>query len=81
MWIKLSKNMNDVSCEMQGMSKDELVAFASDKENVTKFIKGAYESAEAVWAAHPEFKTVTLDTLSKEEIIMIEQVKKSKNYA
>ena len=81
MWIKLSKNTFDVSCEMQGMTKEELKAFAEDKENTVNFIKGAYEAAEAVWKEHPEFKTVTLDTLSKEEILMIEQVKNSKNYA
>lgn len=78
MWIRLSKNMRDVFCDMQGMSLKELKDFAKDKENVINFIKGANEAAEAVWSSHPEFKTITLDTLSKEEMDMIEMVKKHK---
>jgi hypothetical protein len=78
MWIRLSKNMHDISCDMQAMTTEELKEFAKDQKNVVKLLTGAYEAAEAVWKVHPEFKTVLLDTCSKEELVMLQQAKQGK---
>ena len=78
MWIRLSKNMHDISCDMQAMTTEELKEFAKDQENVKRLLTDAYEAAEAVWKNHPEFKTVLLETCSKEEIVMLQQAKQQK---
>ena len=73
-----SKNMHDISCDMQAMTTEELKEFAKNQENVKRLLTGAYEAAEAVWKNHPEFKTVLLDTCSKEELVMLQQAKQQK---
>lgn len=77
MWIRLSKNMHDISCDMQAMTTEELKEFAKDQENVKRLLTGACEAAKAVWKVHPEFKSVTVDTLSKEEFEMLQMTKNS----
>lgn len=75
MWIRLSKGLQDIACETQDMTLDELKDFAS-KGTLVKMIKGAYKAAEAVWAVAPDFKTITFETLSIEEMKIIEMAKR-----
>ena len=69
MWFRISKNLQDISVEMEA-AKGEFQK-PEDAEKVKELIPAAYEAAEEVWKIHPEFKTVCLDTFSKEEIDMI----------
>ena len=71
MWFRISKNLQDISVEMEA-AKGEFQKPA-DAEKVKDLIPAAYEAAEAVWKEHPEFKTVCLDTYSKEEHDIINQ--------
>ena len=74
MWIRLSRNAHDIGCDMEGMP-DEFKSLVETKEKVQEFLVGAYEMATKVWDEHPEFKMVTFDTFSKEELEMLEQAK------
>ena len=69
MWFKISKNIKDISVEMEA-AKGEFQR-PEDADKIKDLIPAAYEAALAVWKVHPEFKTVCLDTFSKEEIDMI----------
>lgn len=71
MWFRISKNLQDISVEMEA-AKGEFQKPA-DAKKVKDLIPAAYEAAEAVWKEHPEFKTVCLDTYSKEEHNIINQ--------
>lgn len=71
MWFRISQNINDISVEMEAAPGE--FQKPEDAEKVKDLIPAAYESAQAVWKEHPEFKTVCLDTFSKEEIEMINQ--------
>ena len=78
MRIILSQNIQDISLEMEAQRGE--LSTRQQIENFQKTLQAAYESAEAVWKIHPEFKTVCLDTLSKEESDFIkESDKKPKN--
>ena len=71
MWFRISKNLQDISVEMEA-ARGEFQK-PEDAEKVKDLIPAAYEAAQAVWKKHPEFKTVCLDTYSKEEHDIINQ--------
>lgn len=81
MKITLSKNIDNIGVAIEA-NKDEMVGVAQIKALAEKFQKEmtrAYEAAEAVWKEYPEFKQVTLDTMTDEERRMIELSEKSNN--
>ena len=81
MKIKLSKNIDNIGVAIEA-NKDEMGRVAQIKALAEKFQKEmtrAYEAAEAVWKEYPEFKQVTLDTMTDEERRMIELSEKSNN--
>ena len=77
----LSKNIDNIGVAIEA-NKDEMGRVAQIKALAEKFQKEmtrAYEAAEAVWKEYPEFKQVTLDTMTDEERKMIELSEKSNN--
>ena len=79
MKITLSKNIDNIGVAIEA-NKDEMGRVAQIKALAEKFQKEmtrAYEAAEAVWKEYPEFKQVTLDTMTDEERKMIELSEKS----
>lgn len=81
MKITLSKNIDNIGVAIEA-NKDEMGRVAQIKALAEKFqkeITRAYEAAEAVWKEYPEFKQVTLDTMTDEERRMIELSEKSNN--
>ena len=81
MKITLSKNIDNIGVAIEA-NKDEMGRVAQIKALAEKFqkeITRAYEAAEAVWKEYPEFKQVTLDTMTDEERQMIEISEKSNN--
>lgn len=81
MKITLSKNIDNIGVAIEA-NKDEFGRVAQIKALAEKFQKEmtrAYEAAEAVWKEYPEFKQVTLDTMTDEERRMIELSEKSNN--
>ena len=81
MKITLSKNIDNIGVAIEA-NKDEMGRVAQIKTLAEKFQKEmtrAYEAAEAVWKEYPEFKQVTLDTMTDEERKMIELSEKSNN--
>ena len=81
MKITLSKNIDNIGVAIEA-NKDEMGRVAQIKALAEKFQKEmtrAYEAAEAVWKEYPEFKQVTLDTMTDEERKMIELSEHSNN--
>ena len=81
MKITLSRNIDNIGVAIEA-NKDEMGRVAQIKALAEKFKKEmtrAYEAAEAVWKEYPEFKQVTLDTMTDEERRMIELSEKSNN--
>lgn len=81
MKITLSRNIDNIGVAIEA-NKDEIGRVAQIKDLAEKFQKEmtrAYEAAEAVWKEYPEFKQVTLDTMTDEERRMIELSEKSNN--
>ena len=81
MKITLSRNIDNIGVAIEA-NKDEIGGVAQIKALAEKFQKEmtrAYEAAEAVWKEYPEFKQVTLDTMTDEERRMIELSEKSNN--
>ena len=81
MKITLSKNIDNIGVAIEA-NKDEMGRVVQIKALAEKFQKEmtrAYEAAEAVWKEYPEFKQVTLDTMTDEERRMIELSEKSNN--
>ena len=81
MKITLSRNIDNIGVAIEA-NKDEMGRVAHIKALAEKFQKEmtrAYEAAEAVWKEYPEFKQVTLDTMTDEERRMIELSEKSNN--
>jgi hypothetical protein len=81
MKIILSKNIDNIGVAIEA-NKDEMGGVAQIKALAEKFQKEmtrAYEAAEAVWKEYPEFKQVTLDTMTDEERRMIEISENSNN--
>ena len=71
----LSKNIESIGFAMEG-SKDEIKRFKNAKYLADKMVK-AHDAANMIFEKFPEFKQVTLDTVTDEERDMIEQSKKS----
>ena len=81
MKITISRNIDNIGVAIEA-NKDEMGRVAQIKALAEKFQKEmtrAYEAAEAVWKEYPEFKQVTLDTMTDEERRMIELSEKSNN--
>lgn len=81
MKITLSKNIDNIGVAIEA-NKDEMGGVAQIKALAEKFQKEmtrAYEAAEAVWKEYPEFKQITLDTMTDEERKMIELSEHSNN--
>ena len=81
MKITLSRNIDNIGVAIEA-NKDEMGRVAQIKALAEKFQKEmtrAYEAAEAVWKEYPEFKQITLDTMTDEERKMIELSEKSNN--
>ena len=81
MKITFSQNINDIGCAIEA-NKDEIGGVRQLKALADKFQKEmtrAYEAAEKVFKEYPEFKQVTLDTMTNEERDMIEQAETSNN--
>ena len=81
MKITLSRNIDNIGVAIEA-NKDEMGRVAQIKALAEKFQKEmtrAYEAAEAVWKEYPEFKQVTIDTMTDEERKMIELSEKSNN--
>ena len=81
MKITFSRNVNDIGCAIEA-NKDEIGGVRQLKALTDKFQKEmtrAYEAAEKVFKEYPEFKQVTLDTMTDEERKMIELSEHSNN--
>jgi uncharacterized protein YukE len=81
MKITLSNNIKDVGVAIEA-NKDEIGNIQKMKELADKFqgeMTRAYEAAQLVWEKYPEFKQVTLDTLTDEERKMMELSENSNN--
>jgi hypothetical protein len=73
--------MHDIGVVIEA-TKDEIGGVKKLKELSDKFHKelsSAYDAAQMVFKEFPEFKQVTLDTLSDEEQAMLELMEKSNN--
>lgn len=74
MKITFSNNINDIGCAIEA-NKDEVGGVKELKALAEKFRKEmtrAYEVAEKVFKEYPEFRQVTLDTMTDEERNMLE---------
>lgn len=81
MKITLSKNIKDVGVGIEA-NRDEIGGVVQMKQLAEKFqgeMTRAYEAAQMLWKKYPEFKQVTLDTMTDEERDMLEQAEKSNN--
>ena len=81
MKITFSRNINDIGCAIEA-NKDEIGGVQKLKELAEKFQKEmtrAYDAAAMVFKKYPEFKQVTLDTMTDEERRMIELSEHSNN--
>ena len=81
MKITLSRNIDNIGVAIEA-NKDEMYGVAQIKALAEKFQKEmtrAYEAAQLVFKEFPEFKQVTLDTMTDEERRMIEISEKSNN--
>ena len=78
MKITFSNNINDIGCAIEA-NKDEVGGVKELKALAEKFRKEmtrAYEVAEMVFKEYPEFRQVTLDTMTDEERNMLEMAMK-----
>lgn len=81
MKITLSNNIKDVGVAIEA-NKDEIGGIQKMKELADKFqseMTRAYEAAQMIWKHFPEFRQVTLDTMTDEERKMIELSENSNN--
>ena len=81
MKITFSRNVNDIGCAIEA-NKDEIGGAQKLQELANKFQKEmmrAYDAAQMVFKEFPEFKQVTLDTMTDEERRMIELSEHSNN--
>ena len=81
MKITLSHNINDVGVGIEA-NKDEIGDANKLRELAGKFespMMRAYDAAQLIWKQYPEFKQVTLDTMTDEERKMIELSENSNN--
>lgn len=78
MKITFSKNINDTGCAIEA-NKDEIGGVKQLNKLADKFhkeMRRAYDAAEMVFKKYPEFKQVTLDTMTDEDRSMMELVEK-----
>ena len=78
MKITFSRNINDIGCAIE-VNKDEIGGVRQLKALADKFQKEmtrAYDAAEKVFKEYPEFKQVTLDTMTDEDRNMLEMAEK-----
>ena len=73
----LSNNINSIGFAMD-VSKEEMKKLTDPKYLANKMIQ-AHEAAQMIFEKFPEYKQVTLDTVSDEEREMIKQSKKQKS--
>lgn len=81
MKITFSKNIGNIGVAIEA-NKDEIGGVQKLKELANKFqdeMRRAYDAAQIVFKEFPEFKQVTLDTMTDEERIMIEKSEITKN--
>ena len=81
MKITLSNNIDNIGCAIEA-NQDEIGGVAKLKELADKFqgeMTRAYEAAQMIWKQYPEFKQVTLDTMTDEDRNMLEQAETSNN--
>jgi hypothetical protein len=81
MKITLSRNIDNIGVAIEA-NKDEMGRVAQIKALADKFqseMTRAYEAAQMVFKEFPEFKQVTLDTMTDEERKMIELSEHSNN--
>lgn len=81
MKITISQNINNIGFAIE-TNRDEIGGADKLKELADKFqseMTRAYEAAQMIWKQYPEFKQVTLDTMTDEERKMIELSEKSNN--
>lgn len=81
MKITLSNNIKDVGVAIEA-NIDEMGDAHKLKELADKFqnqMLRAHEAAQLIWEKYPEFRQVTLDTLTDEERKMIELSENSNN--
>lgn len=81
MKITLSHNIKDVGVAIEA-NKDEIGNIQKMKELPDKFqgeMTRAYEAVQMILKQYPEFKQVTLDTMTDEERKMIELSENSNN--
>ena len=81
MKITFSQNIEDVGVAIEA-NKDEIGGVQKLKELAEIFqgqMSRAYEAAELIWKHYPEFRQVTLDTMTDEERKMIELSENSNN--
>ena len=81
MKITLSKNIDNIGVAIEA-NKDEVGGVQKLKELADKFqgeMTRAYDAAQMVFKNFPEFKQVTLDTMTDEERKMMELSEKSNN--
>jgi hypothetical protein len=81
MKITLSRNIDNIGVAIEA-NKDEIGGAQKLQELANKFQKEmmrAYDAAQMVFKEFPEFKQVTLDTMTDEERRMIELSEHSNN--
>ena len=78
MKITFSRNINDIGCAIEA-NKDEIGGVRRLKALADKFqneTMRAYDAAAKVFKEYPEFKQVTLDTMTDEDRNMMEMAEK-----
>ena len=81
MKITISQNIDNIGFAIE-TNRDEIGGVDKLKELADKFqseMTRAYDAAQMVFKEFPEFKQVTLDTMTDEERRMIELSEKSNN--
>ena len=81
MKITLSRNIDNIGVAIEA-NKDEMGGVTQIKALADKFqseMTRAYDAAQMVFKEFPEFKQVTLDTMTDEERRMIELSEHSNN--
>ena len=77
MKLRFSKNIDAIGGESE-ISPEEIAGKAGI-ERIASLSKEAIAIAHDIFKNHPEFKQVTLDTMTDEDRTMIEQAKKNNN--
>ena len=77
MKLRFSNNLDAIGGESE-ISPDEIAGKAGI-ERIASLSKEAIAIAHDIFKHHPEFKQVTLDTMTDEERGLIEQSKKNNN--